>query len=183
MSEEIKVHCAHTHMRKVDDLRAHPNNPNRHPPEQIKLLAQIIKRNGWRNPIVVSKLSGFIIKGHARFEAAQLLGLVHVPVDEQTYKNVAAESADLVADNKIAELAAMDWDVIKSLADELGQEFDPILFGLGENFKFELPETVQPDVGDSMQQYIVSVHCTDEGQMKDLFEELKERDFECRMIT
>jgi hypothetical protein len=58
----IQVHCAHDEIAKIDDLKRHPANPNKHPPEQIKLLAKIIRVHGWRNAIVVSNRSGLITK-------------------------------------------------------------------------------------------------------------------------
>lgn len=91
-----------------------PKNPNQHPDNQIQLLGRIIRQTGWRAPITVSKRSGFIVKGHGRLAAALLEGMKEAPVDYQTYTNDAEEYADLVADNRIAELAETDQ---KLLAD------------------------------------------------------------------
>lgn len=85
-----------------------PKNPNQHPPEQIKLLASIIRATGWRAPITVSKRSGLVTKGHGRLMAAQLDDLTDAPVDYQDYASEAEELADLTADNRIAELATTD---------------------------------------------------------------------------
>ena len=41
----MKVQCAHGTMRKLEDLKPHPKNPNQHPERQIDLLAKIIKKN------------------------------------------------------------------------------------------------------------------------------------------
>ena len=90
------------------DLRPNPKNPNQHPPEQIKLLASIIRATGWRAPITVSKRSGLVTKGHGRLMAAQLDDLTDAPVDYQDYASEAEELADLTADNRIAELATTD---------------------------------------------------------------------------
>lgn len=62
-------------MVDIEKLVGNPRNPNKHPQNQIELLAKIIKAQGWRNPIVVSRRSGFVVKGHGRLEAARLLGL------------------------------------------------------------------------------------------------------------
>jgi len=125
-------------------LQPHPKNPNTHPEQQIEMLAKIIKYQGWRNPIVVSKRSGFIIKGHARLAAAKLLNLEQVPVEYQDYENEAAEYADMIADNKIAEMAEIDsfklGDILEDIVaipdfdieltgftqDEVGHIFDEI---------------------------------------------------------
>ena len=104
----IPVYCSHDEIVQTEKLVPNPKNPNTHPDKQIQMLAKIIKAAGWRQPITVSTRSGFIIKGHGRLMAAQLAGLEEVPVDYQNYETEADEYADLIADNRIAELADMD---------------------------------------------------------------------------
>ena len=62
-------------MVDIEKLVGNPRNPNKHPRNQIELPDKIIKAQGWRNPIVVSKRSGFVVKGHGRLAATRLLGL------------------------------------------------------------------------------------------------------------
>lgn len=126
--------CAHTKLVPIESLKRHPRNPNTHPDSQIKLLANIIAKSGFRSPIVVSNRSGFIIKGHGRLDAAELLGLKAVPVDFQDYESEEMEMADMVADNQIASLAEMDRAVLKDILQELDTgAFDMLLTG------FDLP--------------------------------------------
>lgn len=101
----VPVFCAHDAIVAIEKLIPNPKNPNTHPDAQIQALGRIIRQTGWRAPITVSKRSGFIVKGHGRLAAAKLEGLAEVPVDYQNYTNEAEEYADLVADNRIAELA------------------------------------------------------------------------------
>ncbi len=130
MGEKIKVHCSHTELRDPTSLVEHPRNYNTHPAEQIRLLAKIIKHQGWRNPITVSKRSGFVVKGHGRLAAAMLLKTEKVPVDVQDYKDEASEVADMIADNRIAELAEADTDALKGLLlDDVFDNFDLDLTG------------------------------------------------------
>ena len=107
-ADGVPVFCAHDAIVPIKDLRPNPKNPNQHPPEQIKLLASIIRATGWRAPITVSKRSGLVTKGHGRLMAAQLDDLTDAPVDYQDYASEAEELADLTADNRIAELATTD---------------------------------------------------------------------------
>ena len=107
-ADGVPVFCAHDAIIPLKDLRPNPKNPNQHPPEQIKLLASIIRATGWRGPITVSKRSGYIVKGHGRMMAAELGDMSEVPVDYQDYASEAEELADLTADNRIAELATTD---------------------------------------------------------------------------
>ena len=128
-AEKPQIFCAGK-LTPADSLNPHPRNPNEHPERQIDLLAKIILQNGMRAPIVVSNRSGFIIKGHARLEAAIKAGLEMVPVDFQDYDSENSEMADLLADNRIAELAEADISQINAIIDELEEEgFDLDLTG------------------------------------------------------
>ena len=115
----IPVYCRYDEAVDIDRVTGHPRNPNKHGDEQIALLAKIIRHSGWRNPICVSNRSGFVIKGHARLMAARVLGMTHVPVEYQDYATEAAEYQDMIADNRIAELAERDMGIIKELLEEL----------------------------------------------------------------
>lgn len=97
-ADGVPVFCAHDKIVDVSTLVPNPKNPNQHPDAQIQLLGRIIRQTGWRQPITVSKRSGFIVKGHGRLSAALLEGMKQAPVDYQNYTNEAEEYADLVAD-------------------------------------------------------------------------------------
>lgn len=131
----MKFKCAYDKEVKLHKLTPHPKNPNKHPDRQIELLAKIIDYQGQRSPIVVSNLSGFIVKGHGRLDALKRLGWDSAAVDYQDYKNEAQEYADLVADNKIAELANHDDNLMIEGIKELGID-DLELLGLDD---FDLP--------------------------------------------
>ncbi|MFZ9937956.1 MAG: ParB/Srx family N-terminal domain-containing protein [Luteolibacter sp.] len=132
----IPVHCAHTRLADPNSLKPNPVNPNRHSAHQIQLLASIIQEQGWRNPVTVSKRSGLIVRGHGRLEAALLIGCETIPVDEQDYAGEAEELADLLADNRLSELAELDEDdlrrVLKSIGDS-DPSFDIELTGFMED--------------------------------------------------
>jgi hypothetical protein len=115
----VKVHCAHGRMVDVTTLIPNPRNPNKHGDKQIALLAKIIRHQGWRAPITVSKRSGFVVTGHGRLEAAKLLQVELVPVDEQDFATEADEWAHLIADNRIAELAEIDGGELAALLRDL----------------------------------------------------------------
>ncbi len=142
----IPVHCAHDRLAPVGDLKPHPKNPNRHPEQQLAMLAKIIQHQGWRAPIVISKRSGFVVSGHGRLEAAKLLGLESVPVNEQQFATEADELAHLVADNRIAELAEMDNRALQELIeDNLRGKLDLEIAGIVEELgKAELKDITEP---------------------------------------
>jgi uncharacterized protein DUF4417/ParB-like nuclease family protein len=131
----IPVHCACDRLVDVTELVPNPRNPNKHGDKQIKLLAKIIRHQGWRAPIVVSNQSGFIVTGHGRYQAARLLNVEQAPVNYQDFKTPADEYAHLVADNRIAELAELDNEPLRDLLNELShKDFDLELTGFDGKF-------------------------------------------------
>jgi len=135
-----KIDCAYDKLIDVNQLQPNPNNPNSHPDKQIKLLAKIINYQGQRSPIVVSNRSGFIIKGHGRLDAIKKLGWPEAAVNYQDYENEAMEYADMVADNKIAELASHDDNkMITTLRTIDIEDFDYL--GIPD---FEMPPEADP---------------------------------------
>ena len=126
----MEVKCTFTEMVDLDLLVPNPRNANRHSDEQIKLLAKIMKHQGWRRPIVVSKRSGFVVAGHGRLMAAKLNGWTSAPVDRQDYATEADEYADMIADNKIAELAETDMAMVQLNVLDMPKDFDIDLLGV-----------------------------------------------------
>lgn len=150
---EVAVRCAHSALVSPATLKPHPNNPNQHPPKQIALFIEILKFQGWRRPITISKRSGFITKGHGALLAAQAMGLTEVPIDEQEYPHEAAELADLVADNQLPRMAELDQaklqEVLVYLSDA-PEKLDLKLTGLDQKKLDKLmPAVVHPAPGGS----------------------------------
>ena len=115
----VKIECAFDKMVPIQELKPHPQNANKHSTEQIRLLAKIIESSGFRNPVCVSNLSGFIIKGHARLEVAKKLGMKEVPVDYQNFASPEEELSDLLADNRISELAELSIPDVREILKTL----------------------------------------------------------------
>ena len=111
----IPVFCAFDELVPIEKTVPNPKNPNQHNEKQISLLGSIIQANGWRAAITVSKRSGFIVKGHGRRLAALHIKSGHVPVDYQDYASEAEEWADLIADNRLAELSTLDTAMLIDL--------------------------------------------------------------------
>lgn len=127
----------------IDQLKPNPKNPNKHSKEQIERLAKLIKYQGWRLPIIVSKLSGYIVAGHGRLEAAKHLRLKEVPVAFQDFTDADQEYAFLVSDNSIASWAELDLAGINTDIGDLGPDFDIDLLGI-EDFVIEPTEKLEP---------------------------------------
>lgn len=140
----IPVYCSHDAIVDIMKVIPNPKNPNTHGERQIEILSQVIKAQGWRKPITVSKRSGFVVSGHGRLQAALLLQVDAVPVDYQDYENEAEEYADLIADNRIAELSHVDEDLLKDILNEINEtEIDTILTGYESYEVAELLEELE----------------------------------------
>jgi len=126
-THRYKVMCTSHKLVLIYKVKPNPKNPNKHSDEQINLLAKVIEKTGFRNPIVVSKRSGYIVKGHARFLAAKKLEGKYVPVDYQEYESEVEEYQDMVADNKLSDLSEVDeqlvFDTIKEMEFGFTKEF------------------------------------------------------------
>jgi hypothetical protein len=140
----MEMHCSYDKLVKVKDLKPHPKNPNKHSDEQIDRLAKILEYQGFRYPIKISKLSGFITSGHGRLLAAKKLGLKEVPVNYQDYKDDEQEYADIVSDNSIASWAELNLSEINLEVGNLGPDFDIDLLGI-KDFAIDMAEKDLPD--------------------------------------
>jgi len=112
------VHCHFDKLVPASELKPFPSNWKKHPPAQLDRYERVVTGNGWRRAIVVSTLSGCITKGHGAWQMAARRGF-DVPVEFQAYKNRAEEIRDLVADNKLADLAQEDDTALAKLLSEL----------------------------------------------------------------
>jgi DNA modification methylase len=116
-----KYHCEYTELVDPKTLKSHPKNANKHPKSQVKALAEVIARIGWRRCIVVSNRSGYIVAGHC----GTLSGIeleCQVPIDYQDFASETEEIDFLMADNIIPELAEWDASLKLSNLEELKLE-------------------------------------------------------------
>ena len=105
---EPEIRCAYTKLAPTASLRANPENPNQHPPEQLSLYAKILLRQGWRKAVTVSNQSGLIVTGHGAWLTAEAQGWKVVPVDYQDFKSRADELAHMLADNRLPQMSEPD---------------------------------------------------------------------------
>ena len=110
--------CTFAHL-KTDSLVPSPKNARTHSRKQIRQIADSIKRFGFTNPVLVNEHHQ-IIAGHGRVAAAKLVGLGEVPCLIIQGLSEAERTALMLADNKLAENAGWDFDLLASELQLIG---------------------------------------------------------------
>ena len=119
--------------KNLKDINPYENNP-RNNDDAVKYVAESIKEFGFKVPIVIDK-EGVIVAGHTRWKAAKSLNINEVPciiADDLSDDQIKAYR---LADNKVAEFAEWDFNILNLELDEL-LEFDMSVFG------FDIDEVV-----------------------------------------
>ena len=117
-------------------LTPQETNPRTHSKKQIRQIAASIEKFGFLNPALVDR-DGGIVAGHGRIEAAKQLGLKTVPTICLENLTDAEIRAYVIADNRLAELAGWDNELLAIELQGLSSldlDFDVTVTG------FETPE-------------------------------------------
>ena len=161
--------------KKLGEITPYDKNPRKND-KAVQYVAESIKEFGFKVPIVVDA-DGIIVAGHTRYKAAKKLKLKEVPViiaDDLTEEQVKAYR---LADNKVAEQAEWDMDL---LADELDGIFDidMELFGFDfleeevevedDEYEGELPAEPKSKRGDIYQLGRHRLMCGDSTSKQDI---------------
>jgi DNA modification methylase len=116
----------------IDKLNPFEKNPRTHSDAQITQIEKSIVEFGFNNPILVDS-KGCVIAGHGRLLAARKLGLKEVPVIVLDHLSDAERRAFMIADNKLAENAGWDEDLLRAeLAALDAEDFDVSLLGFAD---------------------------------------------------
>ena len=105
--------------RPIGDLIPYARNARTHSEAQVALIAGSIREFGFTNPVLVDGSNG-IIAGHGRVMAAGKLGLAAVPVIELAHLSERQKRAYVLADNKLAERAGWDVEMLALEVADLG---------------------------------------------------------------
>src|ERR1700683_5349231 len=119
----------HIEMWLVERLIPFARNPRTHSDAQIAQIAASIAEFGFNNPILMDTNAG-ILAGHGRLLAARKLGLIEVPVIVLDHLSEAQKRAYVIADNKLAENAGWDDEMLRLEIEALQDEsFNVSLLG------------------------------------------------------
>ncbi|OOY34395.1 site-specific DNA-methyltransferase [Solemya velum gill symbiont] len=167
-------------------LIPYAKNARTHDDTQVSQIAGSIAEFGFVNPILVGD-DNVIIAGHGRLMAAQQLGLDTVPVIVLHHLTEAQRRALVIADNKIAENAGWNDELLKLELEELGdlgfdldvigfsdEELDELLGNdeqPGETDEDDIPEVEDEPVSRHGDVWILGDHrllCGDSTSKQDL---------------
>lgn len=95
----------------IEDLAPYANNARTHSKKQVRQIADSIRRFGFCNPVLIAD-DNTIIAGHGRVEAAKLIGMTEVPVRRLSHLSKDDVRAYILADNKLAENAGWDRELL-----------------------------------------------------------------------
>ena len=114
---EVKVDNLKIIYKKTEDLIPYINNP-RNNDNAVDKVASSIKNFGFKVPIVVDG-DNEIIAGHTRLKAAKKLGMDEVPCIVADDLSDGQIKAFRLADNRVAEFAEWDMELLESELEEL----------------------------------------------------------------
>lgn len=164
--------------KKVDELKLNDRNPRKND-GAVETIMKSINEFGFRNPLIIDA-DNKVWCGNTRLKAARKIGLLEVPciVAEDLTEEQIRKLALL--DNKTSEIAEWDYDL---LSEELA-ELDLSEFELDWGIDELEPKIERKDLSDTIeekQELIVS--CDDETQLEQLYNELTERGYGCKIST
>lgn len=177
---------------KLKDLIQDDRNLNKGTERGQQLIEKSLRELGAGRSLLLDK-NNRIIAGNKTHKNAEALGMEDVIIVETDgTKLVAVKRTDLDLDSqKGRKMAMVDnvttqvdlaWDTEE--LESVAEDFDIAL----DEWDVELEETptekTPTDISDNFQfEYKVEVACTDEREQEILYNEMKERGYECRILT
>ncbi len=142
-------------MKTIGSLTPYERNARKHTDKQITKIAASIDQFGFNNPILTDK-NNVIIAGHGRWSAAKKLKMPEVPTICLEHMSEDEIRAYIIADNKLAELAGWDHDILaiefQHLASmDIGFDLEITGFEMGEiDFIIGGPVSMKSDPDDEI---------------------------------
>lgn len=116
-------------MCELTKLVPYAKNARKHSTRQLNQLVASMREFGFVSPVLIDS-NNMIIAGHGRVAAAKKLGLTEVPTLRIDHLTEAQKKAYIIADNRLAEVAGWDNDLLKQeLKDIISLDFNVELSG------------------------------------------------------
>lgn len=142
----------------VDQIIPDPNNARKHDSKNIKAIADSLKRFGQRKPIVVDQITGYTQAGAGTLTAAKLLGWKYVAA-VLVQDDARTAMAYALADNRTAELASWDYEVVAGQVQALHEK--------GADSQNMLPGWDQEEIAPLLKMAFAPAEKSDENFSKD----------------
>ena len=181
----------------IDEIKPYERNARIHSSKQIKQIMEAIKAFGFTNPLLIDDENN-LIAGHGRLEAVKQLNIIdfkdnplkELPAIVISGLSEADKKALIIADNKIAENASWDYDLLQAEFQELEAiNYDLDLMGfdnldeiLGADIDAE-QETKEIKEVEINQKYELLIKCKDESELEQAYNENIEKGYECKVLT
>lgn len=167
----------------LENLTPDENNARTHSKKNIDAIANSLQTFGQRKPVVITK-NNVVVAGNGTLEAAKQIGwkglaVVRVPDDwdAETIKAFA------LADNRTAELASWDSEILLSQLRELKLE-DWNVSELGfKDFDLKTREEIDTSIKEIAERYEVVIECEDENEQTALLLRLSQEGLKVRAIV
>jgi len=140
---ENKVTADNFKIVPIEDIHPDPSNTNTHPDDQIAMLIEQFKIQGFRDPLIVDKGDGLLVCGEGRYIAAKKAGLKHLPVIYQEFESVKHKKAFITAHNATQQWSKIDLAKVNQEVLDLGPDFDLSWLAL-KDFVIEPIEKFEP---------------------------------------
>jgi DNA modification methylase len=116
----------------IDNVVPYSRNARTHTDDQVMQIAASIAEFGFVNPCLVGE-DGVLVAGHGRLMAARKLGMAEVPVVVLEHLSQTQRRALVLADNKLAQNAGWDEELLRvEIAELRDAAFDIDLLGFSE---------------------------------------------------
>ena len=109
----------------IDSISQDPANARKHDERNLTAIRDSLRAFGQQKPIVVDQRE-IVIAGNGTLEAAKRLGWTEIAIVRTKLDNTQA-TAFGIADNRTAELAEWDDEVLRSLLDSMDDETRDLL--------------------------------------------------------
>ena len=179
-------HARQLTWRSIAELIPYANNARTHSPSQVAQIAASIKEFGWTNPILIDE-DGMVVAGHGRLLAARSLGLKEAPTIELAGLSKSQIRAYVLADNKLAENAGWDREL---LALELGalkdEGFALELVGFSDlelDGLFDAEDLIAGDDSALLKDnWAIIIECESESEQSKLLDRFEQEGLKCRAL-
>ena len=181
----------------IDEIKPYERNARIHSSKQIKQIMEAIKAFGFTNPLLIDDEKN-LIAGHGRLEAVKQLNIIDFkdkPIKELpaiiiTGLSEADKKALIIADNKIAENASWDYDLLQAEFQELEainydldllafDNVDELLSGVINESESE-NELKEVEIN---RKYELLIKCKNESELEQAYNENVEKGYECKVLT